>query len=78
MDPGNDSNINTRHDGYKSRKFWATVGGVIMIEAIASSALFWGTLTPTEWTSLNQWMFPLALGIFSGANVVEKVIGNGR
>lgn len=63
------------NDGYKSRKFWASVGGFILVEGIASSALFSGILESSQWVSLTQWLFPLVLAIFSGASVTEKVLG---
>lgn len=63
-------------DGFKSRKFIATVVGSVLIEGVASVALFLGMMTADQWIGLNQWFWPATLAIFSSATVVEKFRGS--
>ena len=63
------------HDGFKSRKFLSTAIGTGAIEAIATVAfLGLDKMDAGQWIGFNQWLWPIALGIFCVTNVSEKVL----
>lgn len=66
------------HDGFKSRKFLSTVIGTGIIELAAIVGwLVLDKMTAQEFIAINQWVWPLALAIFSASNVAEKrITGN--
>lgn len=62
-------------DGWKSRKFQVTACGTAIIELAAVAGwLGLDKMTADQWVNLNQWLWPLALGIFCGSTVWEKFV----
>ena len=60
-------------DNYKSRKLVASAVGFIAPFLVASYAMLFGDkATFAEWSSLMMWLVPGSLGVYVGANVLEK------
>lgn len=57
------------HEGV--RKVWVVLGTFGVIEAIATSALFFGKLNSSEWVTLNEWIAPTLIGLFVAGNLGE-------
>lgn len=65
--------IGPKHDGWQSRKVQLTIATMAIIETISTAAwLVLDKLESAQWVSLNQWLVPLLMGVYSVANVMEK------
>lgn len=61
--------------GFASRKFLVVTIGTGILEALATVGwLVLERMTAAEWVSLNQWVWPLALGLYLAGNVLEKKV----
>lgn len=57
----------------QNRKLWLTVGTVASPFIVASVAwLALGKMDAAQWSAMVQTLIPIALGIFTAGNVVEK------
>lgn len=59
-------------DGYKSRKFLATIGFGASGIAVMAVGFFMGKVTGPEMSSFFVMYIPLVLGVYTGGNVWEK------
>jgi hypothetical protein len=57
----------------KGRKFWLTIGVLVVPFVACTTALYLGKLAGEAYVSFLQWTIPIALGVHHAANVAEKV-----
>ena len=61
-----------KDNGYKSRKFLATVGFGASGVVVMAVGFFMGRVTGPEMSSFFTMYIPLVLGVYTGGNVWEK------
>ena len=62
-----------RGDGFKSRKFIATMETLAISWTTATVAwMVFDKMDAETWVSFNQWVLPLTLASYKAANVIEK------
>lgn len=62
------------HGDWKSRKAKLTVISLAVPWMTATVGwLALGKMDAGAWVSFNQWVIPLVLAVYSGANVLEKI-----
>lgn len=62
-----------RGDGFKSRKFIATMTTLAVTWGTATVAwLLFDKMAATEWVTFNQWVVPLTLATYKASNVADK------
>jgi len=62
-----------KHDGWKSRKAQLTMAALAGEFAASCIMVAFGKMTAAEWSSFQQVIVPLLLGLYAGANVAEKL-----
>lgn len=64
------------HDGWRSRKVWLASGSLVTLWTTATLGwLALDKMDAAQWTAFCQWVVPMILAVYSGANVVEKLQG---
>jgi hypothetical protein len=61
-------------DKLVSKKFITASVGTLFTMTVACIALFTGKLTAEQWTGFNQWLWPMVLGVYSAADLVDKKV----